>query len=186
MFNQNTLAAGVAALVCGLALSPSAHAVTQSRTTEHIGSEMCKLSIPTTDSKVRPKASGFRNEGTTNVFVICTFNGPPGSAGYANALIYPYSMDGANHPAVTCTGVNSLADGTGVGIPAPQFIPVTHDVNNTGTFGAFGVQFIWNASDFGPDPTIPGYQGEFSVTCVLPPQVGIKLGFANSVEDVGT
>ncbi|MFO1473032.1 MAG: hypothetical protein U1F20_00190 [Lysobacterales bacterium] len=34
------------------------------------------LSIPTTDTGVRPKATGFRNEGTTDQFVICGYGIP--------------------------------------------------------------------------------------------------------------
>ncbi len=186
MFNQNALAAGVAVLVCGLAMSPSANAVTQNRLVAQTGANMCKLSIPTIDSKVRPKATGFRNEGTTNQFVICTFNSPPGLTGASpepkDALLYLYSIDGANHPAVTCTGVNSLPDIT----PAQQFVPKTNDVNTTGPFGAFGTQYVWVPADFGAAGTIPSFTGQFSVTCILPPQVGIKVGFSNSDEDVGT
>ncbi len=189
MVNQNTLAAGVAVLVCGLAMSPSANAVVQNRLVTQTGANMCKLSIPTIDSKVRPKATGFRNEGTTSQFVICTFNSPPGDSdggtGLKNALVYLYSIDGANHAAVTCTGVNSLSDGVPFGVPAPQFVPKTQDVNNTGGLGAFGVPFVWQPSDFGAGSTIPSYGGQFSVTCVLPPQVGIKVGFSNTDEDVG-
>jgi hypothetical protein len=162
----------------------------QNRLVTQTGSNMCKLSIPTIDSKVRPKATAFRNEGTINQFVICTFNSPPGDTGGSveakNVFPYLNSLDGANHPAVTCTGVNSLADGASAGLPSQQFVPVTQDVNNSGGFGAFGVAFIWHGSDFGGTTTIPSYAGQFSVTCVLPPQVGIKVGFSNSDEDVGT
>ena len=192
MFNRNTLAAGVAMLAAGLAVSPTANAVTQARLQTEIGSNMCKLSVPTTDSKVRPRATGFRNEGTTNVFVICTFNSPSGDAdgnsGATDYGIYVYSIDGANHPAVSCTGVNSMSDGVGFGVPAPQFVVKTLDVNNGSGFGAFGVAYWWDASDFGGaagDP-VASYGGAFSVTCILPPQVGIKVGFSNSVEDIGT
>lgn len=192
MFNRNTLAAGVAMLVAGLAVSPAAIAVTQNRLQTQTGSNMCKLSVPTIDSRVRPKATGFRNEGTTNVFVICTFNSPAGDqdgmTGATNYGIYVYSMDGANHAAVSCTGVNSLTDGVPFGVPAPQFVVKTQDVNNASGFGAFGIPFWWDASDFGGtagDP-VASYGGAFSVTCVLPPQVGVKVGFSNSNEDVGT
>ena len=189
MFKLNPIAAGVAVLACGMALSPAAEAVTQNRLVTQTGANMCKLSVPTTDSAVRPRATGFRNEGTTNVFVVCTFNSPPGdnsgSVGIEDAGIYLYSMDGANHAAVSCTGVNSLTDGAGFGIPAPQFVVKSHDVNNVGGFGAFGVAYWFNASDFGDGTTIPTYGGSFSITCILPPQVGIKVGFSNSNEDVG-
>jgi hypothetical protein len=191
MSRLNTLAAGMAVVVCGLAMSPSAQAQNiQSRLVTQTGSNMCKLSVPTIDSQVRPRATGFRNEGTTNVFVICPFNSPPGAtnviSGIADAGVYLCSMDGANHPSVSCTGVNSLSGGAMSGIPAPQFVVKTNDINTTGGFGAFGVPYWWHPEDFGATGTIPSFGGAFSVTCILPPQVGIKVGFANSNEDVGS
>ena len=62
----------VLALGLGMGMGQSAHAATQNRLMAALGSDSCKLSVPTTDTKVRPRATGFRNEGTTNQFVICT------------------------------------------------------------------------------------------------------------------
>jgi hypothetical protein len=190
MLKLNTLAAGMALLVGGLAMSPNAGAVTQDRNMALTGSNMCTLSVPTISTQVRPRATGFRNEGTTNAFVICTFNNPGGAEFLDHPIfdagIYLYSMDGENHP-VTCTGVNSFTNAEDLGLPAMQFVAQTLDVNNEGPFGEFGVPFWYSAEDFGGvagDP-IPTVGGAFSITCNLPPQVGIKIGFSNSIEDVG-
>jgi hypothetical protein len=102
-----------------------------------------------------------------------------------NAGIYLYSMDGAHH-AVSCTGVNSLADGVPAGAVAPQFVVKTYDVNNDGTYGAFGVPYWYYPEDFGASGTIPAFASTFSITCNLPPQVGIRVGFSNAAEDIGT
>ena len=150
------------------------------------GANMCQLSVPTTDTKVRPKATGFRNEGTTNAFVICTFDSPPGGAGPMNEFTFAgvvlKSMDGANHD-VTCTGVNSIADFEG--LEEPQYISKTVTVNDEGEAGELGVGVQWDPVDFGSTGTIPDSRGMFSVTCILPPQVSIKYGAAESREDVG-
>ena len=152
------------------------------------GANMCQLSVPTTDTKVRPKATGFRNEGTTNAFVICTFDSPPGGAGPMNEFTFAgvvlKSMDGANHD-VTCTGVNSVADAGGVGLSEPQYISKTVTVNDESEGGVLGVPVQWEPEDFGSTGTIPDSSGLFSITCILPPQVSIKSGGAGSEEDVG-
>lgn len=190
MYKLNTLAAGVALLVGGLTMSPTAGAVIQGRLQALTGSNMCTLSVPTISTNVRPRATGFRNEGTTNAFVICTFNNPAGDqfadTPVYDAGIYLYSMDGANH-AVTCTGVNSFTEGDAVGVPPAQFVAKTQDVNDDGGFGQFGVPFWFDATDFGgmAGEGIPTFGGAISITCNLPPQVGIRVGFSNSEEDVG-
>ncbi|GAA4998261.1 hypothetical protein FNZ56_12535 [Pseudoluteimonas lycopersici] len=181
-------AIAVLAAAIGLAFSQSAGAETQNRTQIRTGADMCSLSIPTTDTKVRPKATGFRNEGTTNAFVICTFDTPPGGYSTTNNFTYAgvvlKSMDGADHD-VTCTGVNSVADAGGVGVSEPQYVAKTVTVNDEGESGPLGVGVQWEPEDFGSTGTIPDSSGLFSVTCILPPQVSIKYGGAGSEEDVG-
>jgi hypothetical protein len=181
----------MAILGAAICLAPSfpASAVTQDRFQIRTGADMCQLSVPTIDTKVRPRAIGFGNEGTTNAFVICTFDSPPG--GYSTTNNFKYagivlkSMDGADH-AVTCTGVNSVADGEGAGVSAPQFVSKTVTVNDSGPSGALGVPVNWEPEDFGSTGTIPDSSGLFSITCILPPQVSVKYGGAQSAEDVGT
>jgi hypothetical protein len=179
------------ALAAGLAPSLPAAAVTQSRNQIQIGANACMLSIPTTDTKVRPKATGFRNEGATNAFVICAFDTPPGGysglTDYSRIFIVLKSLDGASHD-VTCTGVNSAADGGLVGFSAQQYVAKTVAVNDTGEAGTFGVPVYWYPEDFGaaPDTTIPYSGGLFSITCKLPPQVSVKYVFADTKEDVGS
>ena len=63
----------------------------------------CQLSIPTTDTGVRPKASGFRNESTTtSSFVICTFQRSTTTGDYYYVGLVGYSLDGVARD-VTCT-----------------------------------------------------------------------------------
>ena len=55
----------------------------------------CQLSLPTIDTKVSPRATGYRNDGTSCTFVICGFpgvNGSPGAGGQAyvsKAVVIP-------------------------------------------------------------------------------------------------
>lgn len=186
--NRTTIATSLFAAAAGLAVVQPAVAVTQGRTQIRTGADMCQLSIPTTDTKVRPKAIGFRNEGTTNAFVICTFDTPPGGYSTTNNLTYAgvvlKSMDGADHE-VTCTGVNSVQDAEVAGLSEPQYISKTLTVNDESEGGAVGTPFQWEPEDFGSTGTIPDSSGLFSITCNLPPQVSVKYGGAGSMEDVG-
>jgi len=105
-------------VACSLAFMP-AHAVTQTRKFSTAGARLCTLSIPDPSAKARPKATGFRNEGTTNVFVICGFDSNPGQSQVSPAespgdpsliaLLFS-SFDGKPH-SFPCTGVNSWPGG---------------------------------------------------------------------------
>jgi len=188
--NRTTLATSVIAAIAGLVLVQPAGAVTQTRYTIQTGANMCTLSIPTTDTKVRPKATGFNNEGTTNAFVICSFNPPPGSTGisggFNTAALVLKSLDGADHT-VTCTAVNSLADAEFADIDSPQYVSKTLVVNDADpTYQTLGTPFSWEPEDFGGTDMIPFSGGTFSVTCVLPPQVSVKFGSGISDEDIGS
>ena len=71
-------AIAVAALAAaGISAAPMAGATMQTRTVTIPASRLCTLSVPTTDTGVRPKATGFRNEGKANAFVICAFDSAP-------------------------------------------------------------------------------------------------------------
>ncbi len=179
--NRTTFAA-VIFTAAGFAMSAPASAVTQSRVQIETGSNMCTLSVPTIDTKIRPRANGFKNEGTTNSFVICSFDAPPGayfinSTEFSQAFLFLLSLDGVARD-VTCTGVNSIP-GSGVD---PIYVSKTVSVASTTAI----TSFVWSPADFGGTTTIPFSSGAFSVTCVLPPNVSIVAGRADSLEDVGS
>ncbi len=181
---------GIAIVAAGLAASAPARATPDIRYVQLNGSGMCTLSIPTTDTKVRPRATGFRNEGTTNAFVICNFTSLPGYDGSVNygdpqvvALIL-YSIDGNDHD-VTCTGVTSVQGFSSIGANPQQFVSKTLTVNNTTPpYQAAGVAFKWLPADFGGTDQIPD-DASFSVTCLLPPNVAINVGVMQGEEEIG-
>lgn len=53
---------GLAALLATVATVPQATAATATRDVWRPGGADCQLSVPTTDTGVRPRASGMRNE----------------------------------------------------------------------------------------------------------------------------
>ena len=153
------------AIACGIAATPTAQAATSHAWSVN-GGASCQLSIPTTNTGVRPKATGFRNESTTTSnFVICPISSsvtPVGGSSFVYLLAYLQSIDGASHD-VTCTatvGWNSVP---------PKYSSKTKSV------GASATSFQWSAADFG------GTEGNVitasmmsSVTCNLPAQVLIE------------
>jgi hypothetical protein len=164
------LSAGLACVVaaCGLSIASRADAATAAGINFATGS-VCQLSIPTIDTKFRPKATGARNESTTTSnFVICPMpSGVPAAAdAFSFAMIAVYSIDGASHE-VSCTAVTGR-NGQGIAYATKAFSVSAED-------GDQGVVIPWSAADFGGvegDP-IAGSQG-FSVTCLLPPQTAIN------------
>lgn len=129
----------------------------------------CQLSIPTTNTGVRPKASGFRNEsGSTSNFVICTFQRSSSTGDYVYVGLVGYSLDGASHD-VTCTAVAGTA-------PALHYSTKTASIRD-----ATETPFVWSAEDFGATGGTPiGGSMYFSVTCNLPPQTAISYIQAQS------
>jgi hypothetical protein len=168
-----TAAVSACAVALGVAAMPVL-AATQTRTYEFSAADACQLSVPTTDTKVRPRANGYRNEGTTNQFVIC------GMGGYENSTVlsttlFATSVDGQAHT-MSCTGVTGLA-----GLMGPYYSAKTVEVPASGT----GTQ-AWAAEDFG------GTEGEviegglnLSVTCSLPPNVALQGFESQGIIDVG-
>ena len=176
--------------VAGFVASAPADAAPDIRYVQLNGSGMCTLSIPTTDTKVRPKATGFRNEGTTNAFVICNFTSLPGYDGSVNfgdpqaVVLVLYSIDGNDH-AVTCTGVTSVQGFSSIGADPQQYVSKTLTVNNTtAPYQGAGVGFKWLPADFGGTDYIPD-DASFSVTCLLPPNVAINIGIMQGQEEIG-
>lgn len=176
--NKLSVSAGVGclAIAYALAATPTANAATRAAWSA-VGGGACQLSIPTTNTGVRPRATGFRNESTTvSNFVICPIPSgvtPSGGNTFTNLVIFLQSIDGAIRN-VTCTaavGWNSMP---------PKYSSKTLSV------GSSPIGFFWYASDLGGSPggVIPGSMIS-SVTCNLPPQVLIEHTEAAYYYDVG-
>lgn len=172
--SQTVLA--VAALSIGMGMSLPTKAVTQSIYAYTSPGGSCQLSIPTTDTKVRPKATGYRNEGTMGAFAICGYSRLGTAATVFKQLeIGLVAYDGADHD-VSCTAVTGLSGHSTV-VYSTKVIPVP--ANGTLAFQP------WYPSDFGSaGPTIPN-AFEPSVTCTLPGGVAIVHLAGNLDFDVG-
>lgn len=182
---------GIVIAAAGFVASAPTNAEPTLRVVQLSGSGMCTLSVPTTDTRLRPRATGFRNEGTTTAFVICNFTSLPGFDGSVNfgdpqaVALLLYSMDGNDHT-VTCTGVTSIQGLASIGANPQQYVTKTLTVNNTTEpYKAAGVAFKWLPADFGGTDYIPD-DASFSVTCQLPPNVAINVGTMQGQEEIGS
>ena len=161
-------------LVLGLAMAPTAKAVTQDVWYLNAPGDSCQLSLPTIDTVVRPRANGYRNEGTAAKFVICGYGGTR----YLQSLIanvQASSLDGVAH-SMSCTFTAGTTAGSGL-----VFVTKTLAVPAT------GADYVYvTAEDFGgaENDTFSNY--ELSVTCNLPPNVAIVHLENKQRVDVGT
>ena len=165
---STTLAGFVA--VYGLAAMSSVEAA-QSTGVNFATGSVCQLSIPTTNTGVRPKATGFRNESTTTSnFVICPL---PSSLQWTNdafAYVYLglYLLDGASHN-VSCTAVSGWRE-SGYVYSTKSWVVTNTEVGQPDSY------IPWSAKDFGgtADDQIASSLA-FSITCQLPPQTAIDF-----------
>lgn len=165
------LPAGLAIAVAALA---PAHAIERSRTSFYNPALSCQLSLPTIATKVTPRATGYRNAGTTVAYVICGLGRPTDDSLLLGGGIYFRSSDGLAH-AFNCTAVagepgNIHYASKAVSLPA----------------GASWTVSQYTAADFqGAASEIPGGDN-LSITCPLPPQVAITGLASYYTVEVGT
>lgn len=169
---MNASMTALAAALLGTALAPApATAATRYRIQWDQGGPACQLSVPTTASQVRPRATGMRNEGSSNEFVICQY--PSTSSAFGSAYLYIQSIDGANHT-VQCTGMRGGA------INEDARYSTKSEQTETSSYS----ELSWFSIDFGATGDFGSEM--FSVTCVLPPGASIIAIEADYSEDVGS
>ena len=166
-------AAAVAGIALAFGLSAQVHAATQARTTQVPASVACQLSIPTVDTAVRAKATGFRNEGTASTYVICGLQDPVEGA-VTDAGIAFYALDNKAHT-FDCTGVNGWPDSGSYGYSTKSI---------TASSSTFRSALHFLPADFGGTTYMPN-EGYFTVTCALPAQVSVGYMYMSYDEDVG-
>lgn len=147
-------------LVIGLAAAPTASAVTQEVWFMNAPGDSCQLSLPTIDTVVRPRASGYRNEGTAAKFVICGYGGTRHLKSLV-ANVKASSLDGAAH-SMSCTFTAGSSPG------------VISYFTKTLNVPASGVSYVYlSGTDFGGAYGDAFENFQLSVTCNLPPNVAI-------------
>ena len=174
--------AGIAVL-CGATTLPPAHAAVASQYLTVPGAS-CQLSIPTTNTGVRPKAPGFRNESTTTSnFVICSVASPTdldiNFDPFDLVAIIIHSIDGMARN-ISCTAVT----GNGLNSAYPliystKTIEVPADTSQAAAP-------TWLSQDFGQPSSAQIKASSFTtITCNLPPQTEIRYMRARYQFEIG-
>ena len=152
-----------AVIACAFAMPAPSQAALRQNWGYGNPADACQLSIPTTDTQVRPKASGYRNESTSkSAFVICGYSTPTYDSTSKQILIYFTSMDAVSRN-ISCTAVSGMAGAE----------PLTYSTKSiSSTAAETYTALLWTPADFGGTTDIP-YGEAVSVTCTLPPQTAI-------------
>jgi len=135
----------------------------------------CQLSLPTIDTKVSPRATGFRNDGTAGTFVICGASLPTDDGFLILGTLFFKSFDTVAH-SFDCTAVTGQPDSLG------QITYKTKTVNlAANAAGSLG----FSAPDYGGGTALPnGF--DLSITCALPPHVSITTLTTSYQQDIGS
>lgn len=169
---QLLVAGGV--LLLGSALAHPALAAVLHKYFASTPASTCQLSVPTPDTEVRPRATGFRNESTSkSAFVICGFDAQEWAQNTLSLSLNAVSLDGQPH-AMDCTAVRASRIGD-LGY-ATKIVEIA---------GAGAARTDWQESDFISGGGGPMFNSKISVTCRLPPQVSITYLQSYQVVAVG-
>ncbi len=162
---RTLLGVSIAAVVLAAATLP-AKAGTEFRYQNAQGGIVCQLSIPTVDTAVRARATGFRNEGTTSSFAICGMESSNSHDGFGTIQQISMGLYSLNQSAktISCTAVNGFANGS----------PIYASKNASVAANGATTTLTFDASDFGGTAGQPLPDSDFwSITCNLPGNSGI-------------
>lgn len=163
------IALSAMAVTCALTVAPEASAATVSKTFYLDPAMACQLSLPSIDTAVRPRATGYRNEGTKAAFMICGLPYFYSGFGASSIGITVRPFDGAAH-SFDCTGVSRSYTGSSAVFSTKTVSPAA-DASATVT---------WDDVDLG--------LGNFdaSITCPIPPGVAIVSVRITITDNIGT
>jgi hypothetical protein len=157
---RTLLGVSIAAAILASAFQP-AGAATDSRYQNAQGGVVCKPSDMISNSYIKAKATGLRNEGTAGAFVICGFESSNSRSDFGTIQSITMGLYGLNgvSASVSCTAVNGFANSS----PIYATKAVTTNANGT------AVLLTFDASDFGgtAGDTLPD-SDFWSITCSLP------------------
>lgn len=157
---RTLLGVSIAAVVLASAAHP-AKAGTEFRYQNAQGGIVCQLSMPTLDTSVRAKATGFRNEGTSSSYGICgmeSSNSQDSTGTIRQLSIGLYSLN-QSAKTVSCTAVNGFANGA----------PIYSTKNASVAANGATTTLTFDATDFGGTAGDPLPDSDFwSITCNLP------------------
>lgn len=162
---------GLALFAGAMAFAPATAAM-KTQTAAFNSALACQLSLPTIDTKVAPRATGFRNDGTSGTFVICGVALPTDDSFLTGGSLRFRSFDSVSH-AFDCTAVTGQPGQT-----TYKTKTIALPANATATLA-------FTTSDYGAGLTDLPNGFSLSITCSLPPHVAITMLQATYPQGIG-
>jgi len=169
MYSISCLAA--ASAMAAALIGGDAGAVLRTRSWYANATSYCQSALPVFDGNIRKRPLAVQNESRTSAFVTCSFAAQ--NTGLDSVTVFAFNGGDAT-ASFKCTGVTG-----GAGSVSNQYVAKTVSIPTSTRNG-----LAWVPADFGNGAVIPG-SGYFSVSCVLPPGVGINDSLVVFDEDVG-
>lgn len=162
--------------------SANAGAATQSRQIVSLPTNYCQSSLPTFEGLIRKRPLAVQNEGSASAFITCSYPSGEGRepSSSATTRVWQYFLNNSDtNITVSCTGVSG-----DTGAEQPQYIVKSLEIPANTPVG--NSQISWFAADFAGAPAVFPSQGQFSISCSIPPGGGVRQAYINSITDVGT
>lgn len=165
---------GVAAAGLCLGMTGHATATQQSRAIISGPTNYCQSALPVFDGNIRKRPLAVQNEGAANAFVTCSFAAQADIAGGNLLSVGMVAKNyGAAEATLNCTGIAGYEDEAG----GNQILVKSRELRAAGGKSMLS----WNASDFENNR----FPLPFSISCNLPPGVGLLESYMTITEDVG-
>lgn len=164
------LATGIAALSLAVAsiYSAPSFAVAENKGSVSNPAARCQGALPAFETAIRKRPLAVQNEGTSNAFITCSFEGDTYDATSVVGIDTYFTNNTAAAVTLSCTGVSGYQGGTN------SFVSMSVSIPANGSGNPF-----WVAQDFESGLA----EGLISISCSLPPGVGINDTYLLWTED---
>jgi hypothetical protein len=172
---RNLVVASAVALAVASFAPASARAVDVARYDFQGAAGICAPSLPVHGANLRARPLALVNEGTSDVFVTCTFFGDDTAGGRAASRIaINIGNEGAATAIVSCTLVNGFASGSAIN--------ATYSTKSSAVFSRTGVFLSWTPQELGGTPA--SIQ-RAAVQCRLPARTALHYVGIHYPENIG-
>jgi len=168
---SNQLTTALIAMVIGLTTAGAAQAIDIINITSANAVSYCQAALPVFDVQLRKRPLAVVNEGDASAFVTCAFTRHGNSDSILTLLMFAQNT-GANSQDLTCTLVAGVA-----GAADNQLVVKTVTLPP-----GQPRQISWTGGDFSGG-VVPDTQ--YSMSCSLPPGIGLNDSYLSFFEDIG-
>lgn len=152
----------------GMLLGAPAFAADEQHTLSASPADRCQGALPSFEGSLRKRPLAVQNEGTSSAFITCAFavESRQSLAGSQSLSTWFYNAN-ATDVELTCTAVTGYQTGTNEYVSDSVTIPAGEQD-----------QIFWTDADFAE-----GIDGLVSISCNLPPGVGVNDTYINWAEN---